>query len=141
LIFISANKVILNFMRETKLLVHKLPVRDPWPLDLCIKFVTPESNWFQQLKSEIGWWQQRRRDTWHIQKNRTWSEKTTEKLGDGLTPIKSPFPSQHSFLAFKDNTVKPVYNGYPWDPKIVTFVDRWSSFRYPLSNESSRWNL
>ncbi len=25
-------------------------------------------------------------------------------------------------------TVKPVYNGHPWDPKIVAVVDRWSLF-------------
>jgi hypothetical protein len=22
-------------------------------------------------------------------------------------------------------TVKPVYNGHPWDPKILAVVDRW----------------
>jgi hypothetical protein len=26
-------------------------------------------------------------------------------------------------------TVKPVYNGQPWDPKIMAVVDRWSLFR------------
>jgi hypothetical protein len=26
-------------------------------------------------------------------------------------------------------TVKPVYNGQPWDGKIVAVVDRWSLFR------------
>ena len=26
-------------------------------------------------------------------------------------------------------TVKPVYNGHPWDPKILTVVDRWPLFR------------
>jgi hypothetical protein len=26
-------------------------------------------------------------------------------------------------------TVKPVYNGHPWDPKIAVVVDRWSLFR------------
>ncbi len=25
--------------------------------------------------------------------------------------------------------IKPVYNGQPWDPKIVAVVDRWSLFR------------
>ena len=32
-----------------------------------------------------------------------------------------PFP--------KCNTVKPVYNDHPRDPKVVTVVDRWSLFR------------
>ena len=27
------------------------------------------------------------------------------------------------------DTVKPVYNDHPWDPKIVAVVDRWSLFR------------
>jgi hypothetical protein len=26
-------------------------------------------------------------------------------------------------------TVKPVYNGHPWDPKIEAVVDRWPLFR------------
>jgi hypothetical protein len=26
-------------------------------------------------------------------------------------------------------TVKPVYNGHPWDPKIVAVVHRWPLFR------------
>ena len=26
-------------------------------------------------------------------------------------------------------TVKPVYNDYPWNPKIVAVVERWSLFR------------
>jgi hypothetical protein len=30
------------------------------------------------------------------------------------------------------NTVKPVYNGHPWDPKILAVVDRW-----PLQRGSS----
>ena len=29
---------------------------------------------------------------------------------------------------FKD-TVKPVYNGHPWDPKILAVVDKWPLFR------------
>ena len=29
-------------------------------------------------------------------------------------------------------TVKPVYNGHPWDPKIEAVVDRWSLFRGSL---------
>jgi hypothetical protein len=32
--------------------------------------------------------------------------------------------------------VKPVYNDHPWDPKVVTVVDRWSlfsgSFKYSV---------
>jgi len=45
----------------------------------------------------------------------------------GGTPIymkKNPF----KFLIFL-HTVKPVYNGHPRDPNIVTVVDRWSLFR------------
>ncbi len=34
------------------------------------------------------------------------------------------------------NTVKPVYNNHPWDPKIVAVVDRWSLFRGQLCNKS-----
>jgi hypothetical protein len=30
---------------------------------------------------------------------------------------------------FYNNTVKPVYNGHPWDPKIVAVVHRWPLFR------------
>ena len=26
-------------------------------------------------------------------------------------------------------TVKPVYNGHPWDPEILAVVDRWPLFR------------
>ena len=26
-------------------------------------------------------------------------------------------------------TVKPVYNGHPWDPKILAVVDWWPLFR------------
>ena len=29
-------------------------------------------------------------------------------------------------------TVKPVYNGHPWDPKIEAIVDRWPLFRGSL---------
>ncbi len=29
-------------------------------------------------------------------------------------------------------TVKPVYNGHPWDPKIEAVVDRWPLFRGSL---------
>jgi hypothetical protein len=28
----------------------------------------------------------------------------------------------------KDTTVKPVYNGHPWDQKKVAVVQRWSLF-------------
>ncbi len=32
----------------------------------------------------------------------------------------------------KRHTVKPVYNGHPWDPKIEAVVDRWPLFRGSL---------
>ncbi len=40
----------------------------------------------------------------------------------------------------KSNTVKPVYNGHPWDPKIEAVVDRWPLFRgrlcYTICNQA-----
>ena len=39
------------------------------------------------------------------------------------------------------NTVKPVYNDHPWDPKIVAFVDRWSLFEGNLCNKSSKCDI
>ncbi len=36
-------------------------------------------------------------------------------------------------------TVKPVYNGHPWDPKIVAVVDRWSLFRGSLYYKNDNW--
>ena len=38
------------------------------------------------------------------------------------------------------NTVKPVYNDHPRDPKIVAVVDRWSLFRAHLCNKISKWD-
>jgi hypothetical protein len=32
-------------------------------------------------------------------------------------------------VILKTFTVKPVYNGHPWDPKIVAVVHRWLLFR------------
>ncbi len=40
-----------------------------------------------------------------------------------------------------DCTVKRKYNDHPWDPKIVTFVERWSLFRSHLCYKNSKWNL
>ena len=37
-------------------------------------------------------------------------------------------------------TVKPVYND-PWDPKIVTVVDRWSLFRGNFCYKLSKRDL
>ncbi len=34
-----------------------------------------------------------------------------------------------------------MYNDHPWDPKIVTVVDRWSLFRGNLCNKSSKQGL
>jgi hypothetical protein len=33
---------------------------------------------------------------------------------------------------FEIKTVKPVYNGHPWDLKIEAVVDRWPLFRGSL---------
>jgi hypothetical protein len=30
---------------------------------------------------------------------------------------------------FYQSTVKPVYNGHPWDPEIVAVLHRWLLFR------------
>ena len=38
-----------------------------------------------------------------------------------------PLEKFKQFVEVK-NTVKPVYNDHPWDPKIVVVVDRWSFF-------------
>jgi hypothetical protein len=38
------------------------------------------------------------------------------------------------------NTVKPVYNGQPWDPKIEAVVDRWSLFRGSLYYTICNWD-
>ena len=38
-------------------------------------------------------------------------------------------------------TIKPVYNDYPWDPKKVAVVDRWSLFRSHLCSKSSKWDF
>ncbi len=40
-----------------------------------------------------------------------------------------------------NNTVKHAYKDYPWDPKTVAVVDRWSMFGGYLSNKSSKWDL
>ncbi len=37
--------------------------------------------------------------------------------------------------------VKPVYYGHPWDPKIVTVVDRWSLSKGHFCNISFKWGL
>ena len=49
------------------------------------------------------------------------------------------FLLNHSFSKIA-NTVKPVYNDHPRDPKIVSVVDRWSLFRGHLCNKNSKWN-
>ncbi len=33
-------------------------------------------------------------------------------------------------------TVEPLYNYHPWDPKVVSIVERWSLFRGKLCNKS-----
>ncbi len=40
----------------------------------------------------------------------------------------------------KSYTVKPVYNGQPWDPKIEAVVDRWSLFRGSLYYTICNWD-
>ena len=40
--------------------------------------------------------------------------------------------------AFVTDTVKPVYNGHPRDPKIVVVVNKWSLFRSHLCNKKSK---
>ncbi len=39
----------------------------------------------------------------------------------------------------KDNTVKPVYNDHPWDPKIVAGVDKWFLFRGSVFYKNFNW--
>jgi len=39
------------------------------------------------------------------------------------------------------NTVKPVYNDHPRDPKIVAVVDRWSLFRGHLCQKKLNLDL
>ncbi len=38
-------------------------------------------------------------------------------------------------------TLKPLYNYHPWDPKVVSVVERWSLFRGHLCNKSFTWDL
>jgi len=38
-------------------------------------------------------------------------------------------------------TVKHVYNDHPWDPKMLTIVDRRLLFRFRLCNKNSKWGL
>ncbi len=38
------------------------------------------------------------------------------------------------------STVKPVYNDYPWNPKIVAVVDSWLLFRGRLYNKTGRYS-
>ncbi len=45
-------------------------------------------------------------------------------------------PTKYLLLLTNTNTVKPVYNDHPWDPKIVAVVDRWSLFSGHLCNMS-----
>jgi len=56
-----------------------------------------------------------------------------------LSPMSSSQQQQHNIPSNQEKvtsrlkwfkcTVKPVYNGHPWDPKIMAVVDRWSLFR------------
>ena len=39
-----------------------------------------------------------------------------------------------------DCTVKPVYKGHPWDPKIEAIVDKWSLFRGSLYYTLCNWD-
>jgi hypothetical protein len=40
---------------------------------------------------------------------------------------------------FEIKTVKPVYNGHPWDLKIEAVVDRWPLFRGSLYYKNWNW--
>jgi hypothetical protein len=44
-------------------------------------------------------------------------------------------------IANNNNTVKPVYNDHPRDPKIVAVVGRWSLFGGHLCYKRSNWDL
>jgi hypothetical protein len=46
---------------------------------------------------------------------------------------------QHDPQDTRINTVKPVYNNHPWDPKIVAVVDRWPLFRGGLYYKNWNW--
>ena len=67
--------------------------------------------------------------------------KTTEK--DGIVfYIADERNVDFIALLIKDgkvNTVKPVYNGHPWDPKIEAVVDRWPLFRSRLYYTICNW--
>jgi len=41
----------------------------------------------------------------------------------------------------QSNTVKSVYNFYPWDPKIVAIVDMWSLFKGHFCSKSQILDL
>jgi len=53
--------------------------------------------------------------------------------------------SEYPFIWFsserRGNTVKPVYNDHPRDPKIVDVVDRWLLFGGSLCYNRSNWVL
>jgi len=46
----------------------------------------------------------------------------------------------HWFVINFQSTVKPVYNDYPWNPKIVAVVDSWLLFRGRLYNKTGRYS-
>jgi len=46
-----------------------------------------------------------------------------------------------SHLCSNFNSVKPVYNDHPRDPKIVAVVDRWSLFGGHLYYKRSNWDF
>ena len=52
-----------------------------------------------------------------------WAKKCPRALGFGIAGLDF-HKSRFDFYNFL-NTVKPVYNGHPWDPKIEAVVDRW----------------
>jgi hypothetical protein len=45
-----------------------------------------------------------------------------ERIVNGFTPNKNSLPYQ--VICPLNNSVKPVYNGHPWDPKIMAVVHR-----------------
>jgi len=46
-----------------------------------------------------------------------------------IAKIYLEYDNSWEWSLYQYNSVKPVYNDHPRDPKFVTVVDRWSLFR------------